>query len=127
MTHQSRYGWMALGGLLCLFGVVLACKIRDGNRALAQADSGGPVLPDKVEMIPPPKETPEPPRLPVLSGAIPVTPAEPAEASPEVLPAGGLESVKGKEVTPVSDPPPMAGAGSDTRPIVIPASATVPV
>src|SRR5947208_1065752 len=107
MTHQSRYGWMALGGLLCLFGVVLLCKIHDGNRALAQADSAGPVLPDKVEMAAPPRETPEPPRLPVLSGATPITLSEPAAAQPEVVP--------------VSDPPkpPLPGVGSDTRPIVI--------
>src|SRR4051795_5205672 len=98
MTHQSRYGWMALGGLLCLFGVVLACKIRDGNRALAQADSGGPALPDKVEMAAPPRETPEPPRLPVLSGATPVILADPPEAKPEVLSAGDPELPRGKEV-----------------------------
>jgi division/cell wall cluster transcriptional repressor MraZ len=29
---------MAMGGMLCLFGVVLACKLREGNKAVAQDD-----------------------------------------------------------------------------------------
>ncbi len=38
LTRKTQYGWMALGGLICLFGLVLACKLRDGNKAVAQAD-----------------------------------------------------------------------------------------
>src|SRR5690349_13632992 len=37
-TRKTQYGWMALGGLLCLFGVVLSCKLYDGNRARAGDD-----------------------------------------------------------------------------------------
>jgi MraZ protein len=44
LTRKTQYAWMALGGMICLFGLVLACKLRDGNKAIAQADkpsSGG--------------------------------------------------------------------------------------
>ncbi len=35
---KTQCRWMALGGMLCLFGVVLFCKVREGNRASAQSD-----------------------------------------------------------------------------------------
>jgi len=38
LTRKTQYAWMAMGGLICLFGLVLACKLRDGNKAVAQAD-----------------------------------------------------------------------------------------
>jgi MraZ protein len=116
---------MALGGLLCLFGVVLACKIRDGNRALAQADVPAPVATEKAEPVPAPKETSEPPRLPMLPGATALTAPE---ATPEVLPAAdGPVAPVGKEIRPVAGAtPPVPEKGSDSRPIVIPAAATVP-
>ncbi len=38
VTRKTQYGWMATGGLLCLFALVLACKLRDGPRAAAQGD-----------------------------------------------------------------------------------------
>lgn len=38
LTRKTQYAWMALGGLICLFGLVLACKLRDGNRASAQPE-----------------------------------------------------------------------------------------
>jgi MraZ protein len=37
-NRKTLYGWMTLGGLLCLFGIVLACRLRDGNRAVAHDD-----------------------------------------------------------------------------------------
>src|SRR6185437_7020166 len=44
LTRKTQYAWMALGGLICLFGLVLACKLRDGNKAIAQ--------PEKLELPP---------------------------------------------------------------------------
>src|SRR5947209_16218030 len=38
VTRKTQYRWMATGGMLCLFAVVFACKVRDGNKANAQAD-----------------------------------------------------------------------------------------
>lgn len=38
LTRKTQYAWMALGGLICLFGLVLACKLRDGNKAIAQPE-----------------------------------------------------------------------------------------
>src|SRR5690242_15709723 len=37
--RKTQCGWMALGGCLCLFGLALVCKVRDGNRANAQAEN----------------------------------------------------------------------------------------
>lgn len=142
-TRRSHYGWMALGGLLCLFGVVLTCKLRDGNRAFAQSDFVGPVAEKKVnekgpELPPPPKaepkmdkkaDTAEPPTLPPLAD-VPTLPAPPAatEKAPTAEPP--LIQVTGATLPDVPTPPavmPAAGlaSGSDQRPIVIPASATV--
>src|SRR5689334_6884577 len=54
VTRKTQYGWMATGGLICLFAVVLACKLREGNKAIAQAEPPtlpetftGPLLPGK--------------------------------------------------------------------------------
>ncbi len=73
LTRKTQYAWMALGGLICLFGLVLACKLRDGNRAIAQADktSQPPLLKEddaKLSSPPPamltkPKDAPYPPPL----------------------------------------------------------------
>lgn len=38
LTRKTQYAWMALGGLICLFGLVLASKLRDGNKAIAQPE-----------------------------------------------------------------------------------------
>lgn len=129
-TRRSPYGWMALGGLLCLFGVVLTCKLRDGNRAFAQTDFVGPVLEKKEplpEPLPAPKvDTAEPPHLPPLpeAPAVPATESRPTTAEPPLI------QVTGANLPDVPTPPtvmPAVGpaSGSDQRPIVIPASATV--
>ena len=44
LMRKTQYAWMALGGLICLFGLVLACKLRDGNKAIAQ--------PEKLDLPP---------------------------------------------------------------------------
>jgi MraZ protein len=38
LTRKTQYAWMGLGGMICLFGLVLACKLRDGNKASAQPE-----------------------------------------------------------------------------------------
>jgi MraZ protein len=38
VTRRTQYGWMAMGGMLCLFGVVLAYKLREENKVTAQGD-----------------------------------------------------------------------------------------
>ena len=66
--RTTRYGWIALTGLLCLFGFVLACKIRDGNRALAQTDVAPPVPVDVKETT----KNKDPNPLPFLVDVAPV-------------------------------------------------------
>ena len=48
LTRKTQYAWMAMGGLICLFGLILACKLRDGNKAIAQSDKP----PDGTYFIP---------------------------------------------------------------------------
>jgi MraZ protein len=57
VTRKTQYAWMAMGGLLCLFVMVLACKLRDGNRAIAQGDNP-PTVRDSDDMKAPPFEGP---------------------------------------------------------------------
>jgi MraZ protein len=62
-----------MGGLICLFGLVLACKLRDGNKAIAQDDKSGPTPPPLVEPSIPPvtdeKENEPIPSLPKMDKA----------------------------------------------------------
>jgi MraZ protein len=90
--HKTQYAWMSLGGLICLFGLVLACKLRDGNRANAQPEEL-PAISTKKE--PPPSIFTLPPTLPTKELKKPSQPKatlempEPSELSqtPPVLPA----------------------------------------
>lgn len=52
---KTQFGWMALGGMLCLFGIVLTCKVKEGNRASAHSDDGGIPL---VAPVPPSEKPP---------------------------------------------------------------------
>jgi MraZ protein len=52
LTRKTQYAWMSLGGLICLFCLVLACKLRDGNRANAQPEELPPPTPVKKEVSP---------------------------------------------------------------------------
>ncbi len=38
MTRKSQYGWMVVGGILCLCGGVVALKLKEGNPAVAQSE-----------------------------------------------------------------------------------------
>jgi division/cell wall cluster transcriptional repressor MraZ len=137
MVTRTKCGWMALGGLLVLFGVVLACKLRDGSRAQAQSDPPAPALADvKTEKeTPPPLAGEETSRvLPAIGSAVPSlnTPpppmpsAKPASFSPvQKTGSGAPPPPPAPEVLPAAAEPAPPGAG-ESKPILIPASATLP-
>ena len=72
LTRKTQYAWMALGGLICLFGLVIACKLRDGNKAIAQADKPSLAKEDKEPQLPPLPTAKEP--SPPLGVSISTTP-----------------------------------------------------
>ncbi len=123
--QKTQYAWMSLGGLICLFCLVLACKIRDGNRANAQ-----PELPE-----PPPvkKETPPsiftlPPTLPVKSkteGPEPLPLTKNAEETKVPAPNEKPSEPKATLEMPLpSEPPPvMTGTGKEPAPLPPPTPA----
>lgn len=151
MNRRSQMGWMTLGGLLCLFGVVLACKLRDGNRALASGETTGSVVvsekpappPATVAELPPVTEepsssTPSPSTIPPVPPSMP-TPPLPGTALPQIKVTGATTPAEPDKGSATLPPPPspsstppsptvasVPGEG-DSRPIVIPASGTVPV
>jgi MraZ protein len=115
LTRKTQYAWMSLGGLICLFCLVLACKLRDGNRANAQPEelpptplkketspsifSLPPTLPMKEpELLPPPKKTekssepkatlemPLPSEPPSLPSGVVIYPTPPPAPALEQLP-----------------------------------------
>jgi MraZ protein len=117
---------MALGGLICLFGLVLACKLRDGNKAVAQADKRAVEVPIKEDpLLEPPsaiesKPSTHPTGLlpPLDTKKMPFrkpeenkisAPAEPKKAQPELPPLLGM--------SPLSDPPPRAEHSPPAAPL----------
>jgi MraZ protein len=135
LTRKTQYGWMALGGMICLFGLVLACKLRDGNRASAQPEPLPlPAISEKEKPATPPAKTSEPTPPPVLPPLV-------QTKEPEfVLPPPKSEktkepALKEKPSTPKatlemplpSDPPPMpsspkAQTPPPSGPSILPAS-----
>jgi MraZ protein len=126
LTRKTQYGWMALGGLICLFGLVLACKLRDGNKAVAQADRSAMDVPTKEDK-PPLPEPPSPSEskpsassngsLPPLEAKMPFlkpkdsktnTSAEAKKAKSEPAPLLGM--------SPLMEPPPKAERSSTAMP-----------
>lgn len=126
---KTQWGWMTLGGMLCLFGVVLTCQLKDGNRASAQTDDSGiplvvPVLPGEkksveIEVTPDPdnQDKPLPPLKkvkmePIRSGSGPKaalpqpTPIAPSLVLPLISadPARTEPAVKTDNI--LADPPP---------------------
>lgn len=71
LTRKTQYAWMAVGGMICLFGLVLACKLRDGNKAIAQDDKNGTTPPPLMESPLPPASLGKdlPPSIPTDMGA----------------------------------------------------------
>jgi MraZ protein len=108
VTRKSQYGWMVMGGILCLCGGVVALKVREGNPAVAQAESPR----SRAEV---PAEPPPPPHLKVIE--VPDQPTL-AEMKPLEDPARPLPPINSDEVpsdkakepaTPSADltPPPL--------------------
>lgn len=77
VTRRTKYGWMMLGGLLGLFALVFACKLRDGNRAYGQGPPPAPPAAGEAA-------------VPVPANLVPAPPAAPAgsEGKPIFIPAG---------------------------------------
>jgi division/cell wall cluster transcriptional repressor MraZ len=111
-TRRSKYGWMMLGGLLCLFALVFACKVRDGNRAYGQAPPPPPPG-DKADKADAPPTSPAPPPP---SGEVK---APVPDAPPAPPPAPGAAG-------PADAPPPPPAAGSEAKPILIPGGTAPP-
>lgn len=96
LTRKTQYAWMAVGGLICLFGLALACKLRDGNKVIAQVDQPIP-SPSPLTKEPPPSIFSLPPTLQkkepdlLLSPAKLQTPKHPASKSKPSEPKAKLE------------------------------------
>jgi MraZ protein len=119
LTRKTQYGWLATAGLLGLFFLVLACKLRDGARAAAQSEAPpaakAAAEKDKKEAAPPalegliPLDTPGNPLPPIddkKPGSAPLLdppPVTPGLGSPSPVSGGTLPATM-----PMSSPP--AGA-----------------
>ena len=131
MTRKSQYGWMVVGGILCLCGGVVALKLREGNPAIAQVERTGLCQASHVDDPPPaspphapgemkPLADPTEPLPPILhSGetAAPDHPADPAIGTPPTItgPTAPPPAVKIElPPSPVAEgpPPPLAGPPS---------------
>jgi MraZ protein len=132
LTRKTQYGWMALGGLVCLFGVVLTYKLHEGNRALAADETKA--AEQKAETLPPPAasdkgaetkkadEPSKPSEKPAPLGvtmpmpdAPPTPPAPPTSDGPGSMPPMLPPAVAGSSIhadgppMPVPTPGPVAG------------------
>jgi len=118
LTRKTQYAWMALGGLICLFGLALACKLRDGNRAIAQPEP----LPSPIKnesstsifTLPPTLPTKEAEKLPSPKKLEKIK--EPAQKEKPSEPKATLEMPL------PSDPPPlpMQDAAKSPPPLPLP-------
>jgi MraZ protein len=109
VTRKTQIGWMALGGLVCLFGVILACKLRDGNKAVAQTDKEAKKEVAEVKNPEPPQPA-DPPLPPPLA-------APPSEKKADAPPEPKKDD--GKELIPLPDAqplPPISGSGNPPPP-----------
>jgi MraZ protein len=135
VTRKTQYAWMAMGGMLCLFGVVLACKLRDANKAAARDGESKPVAeaklnpPKDLPTEPPPpatmtsKEDPKPPLTPVEpppKKEAPIwqpTRAEPPPPEPDFSRPTATPPSLPMETEPVKVKAPSEGAPSDPPPL----------
>jgi MraZ protein len=136
-NRKTQYGWMVLGGLICLFGMVLACKLREGNRLAAQQQSAAdkPKESSANNLVPPPavdsdqaairgehppdspqakanKKTAEPPPAPLeATGTLlpPISKDKKPEPSATVSGTGGLPDFV-PPPTPAGNTPPITAA-----------------
>jgi MraZ protein len=129
-TRKTPYGWMALGGLLGLLGLGLACKLRDGSRAAAQqadappAVNNVPVMPLPVpgEGAAAPDDKKGPPPLAPLAAPPEPLPPLPEAGPPEPKPAP-QKPVAPDFALPAQAPPPdikplppVQATGPDVKP-----------
>ena len=95
VSRKTQMAWMAAGGVLCLFTVVISCKVREGNRCAAEID--------------------KPP-----IAVVPVTPyANPTELKPLAPESGTPLPPITSQPNPVVMPPTIEPMTSDIRPISI--------
>jgi hypothetical protein len=119
LTRKTQYAWMSLGGLICLFCLVLACKLRDGNRANAQPEELPPPIPARKEAspsiftLPPTLSMKEPELLPPPKKADKTKEQARKEKSSE--PKATLEMPM-----PSEPPPLMTGVGKEPTPPPLP-------
>ncbi|HEY7159107.1 MAG TPA: hypothetical protein VH575_34505, partial [Gemmataceae bacterium] len=133
LTRKTQYAWMAVGGLICLFGLVLACKLRDGNRAIAQSEKESSPLPSIGEPSPlplPPEKNKEAapsyppfdskPSEPETTPSAKIDKDEPPAVKPDVpMPKGMLDMPS----LPTEPPPTFA---SDSKEPPMPPSGALP-
>jgi MraZ protein len=131
LTRKTQYAWMALGGLICLFGLVLACKLHDGNKARAQPEPLPPptlTVPDKSAPPPMNKSEPIPPVLPpILQMKEPEKVLPPPKSEKTKEPAQNKKSSAPKatlEMPLPSDPPPLPTV-SPKPPSPLPSSTSI--
>jgi MraZ protein len=128
--QKTQYAWMSLGGLICLFGLVLACKLRDGNRAIAQPELPPPLVkketPPSIFTLPPTLPTKELEKAsgPRLRNYVKMDAPAPKEKSSE--PKATLEMPMPSEPPPImtdvgKEPPPLPPPMATPSPI-LPAS-----
>ena len=43
VSRKTQLAWMAAGGILSLFTIVISCKVREGNRCAAEGDKVTPI------------------------------------------------------------------------------------
>jgi MraZ protein len=105
VTRKSQYGWMVMGGILCLCGGVVALKLREGNPAVAQAEPPRPMADVAAE--------PPPPPLSILKDSHdepPLVEMKPLEDPARVLPPiAGVDASSKEPTIPTADltPPPL--------------------
>ena len=149
VTRNSRYAWMTVGGLLCVFGLALVCRARDGNRAQARSEPLVPVASETAE--PPatlqnkfgPVQETVPTLVPLQRGGVELVPERGTAEPPRVMPPLGtalpdlapvaakepagptLPTLHNSEIIPAAavlpNTPTQPKVGSDSAPILIPA------
>jgi MraZ protein len=130
LTRNSRYGWLAITGLLGAVVLIIGLKIHLGTRAQAQP----PIAPLPSPETAKSEKAAVPVPLPVVEPSLPdvsrdiaspapakMSPATPSDPAP-VMPAE-IRPVKAEEIRSVVPPAPGTPAlGSEARPITIPPS-----
>lgn len=126
VSRKTQYGWMALGGLLCLFGLFLVMKLHEGGQATAQTQPPKPLPPKALlaqaaqihlaatEKMPPADPKPEA-SIPIpLADVVPPLPSPGnAEAASAPIPPPPLPTPTVDVPSPLptaSAPPPLPGS-----------------